>query len=224
MVTGAAEAGVSSRCAVPDIYLKFSATLDRTQDQIVRRQPVRILMFGPELGPQPVGVPSLEAALETRLPGSSFEVSRDRASGLAEDDLERLRETVAEQEPDLVVWQVGVRDALALSNVDDFQTVLDQAAAWAEAVGVDLVLMDPPFIPHVGHERIYSPYVGEIGETARTEQVPVLRRYAAMQYWNLEREKRRGPMSDLAAKQPCMTELLAEAISRAPGMAATPKK
>jgi hypothetical protein len=220
MVAGAAQAGVSGRCAVPDTYLKLSAALDRTGDLIGRRRPVRILMFGPELDATHAGVPTLEGALETRLPGINFEVSGDRAPGLAEDDFDRLRETVAARAPDLVVWQVGVRDAQALSNVDDFETVLDQAAAWAEAVNVDLVLMDPPFIPQIGHERIYIPYVGEIGETSRTEQVPLLRRYAAMQYWNIEREKRRGPLSDLTAKQPCVTELLAEAITRATSVAA----
>ena len=222
--TGAAQAGVSGRCAVPDTYLKFSAALDRTQGLIGRRRPVRVLMFGPELEPQSADNPGLEKALEARLPGSNFEVSRDRAPGLAEDDFERLRGTVAERKPDLVVWQVGARDAMALSDVEEFETVLDQVAAWTDAVGVDLVLMDPPFVPQVRHERIYRPYVSEIDETSRTEQVPLLRRYAAMQYWNLEREKRRGPMSDLAATRPCMTELLAEAISKAPGIAAAQKR
>ncbi|MGQ4273286.1 hypothetical protein [Terrihabitans sp. B22-R8] len=219
-------AGVSDRCFVPDTYLKFPTILDRTEDLVGDRRPVRILILGADLpgrahdrsGPSP-----LVHALEQRLPGVKFQVLEVRTAGLAEEDFERLRSAVATTNPDLVIWQVGVRDALALNDVDDFESVLDQASAWVDARGLDLVLVDPPFVPQVAHERIYVPYVGEIGEMSRTDGVAVLRRYAAMQYWNIEREKRRAPLSDFTAKQPCVTELLAEAISRA-SVVATGKK
>jgi hypothetical protein len=158
-----------------------------------------------------------ESELERRLPGVNVEVTGGQQAGLADDDFEILRTAVARLQPDLVIWQVGVRDALASSDVDDFEDVLDEANTWLEHRGVDLILMDPPFVPHIRHEHIYTPYVGEIGLVSRAEGVPVLRRYAAMQYWNLQREKRRAPPLDARATQPCVYELLAEAISRATG-------
>lgn len=199
---------------MPDAYLKFPVVLDRTEDLIGERRPVRILVLGSDALAVP-GESPLERALEQRLPGVNIQVSEAQSAGLAEEDFERLRTMVAARTPDLVIWQVGVRDALALNNLADFEDALGDANAWFEARGLDLVLVDPPFVPQVAHERIYVPYVGEIGEMARTDGVPVLRRYAAMQYWNIEREKKRGPLSDFAAKQPCLTELLAEAITRA---------
>jgi hypothetical protein len=211
-----ARAGIPDRCTVPDAYLKFPAMLDRTEALIGRKRPVRILVIGAEPSQAAMGAePPLERALEQRLPGISIHVSEARSAGLADDDFEQLRTMVAAREPDLVIWQVGVRDALALNDLGEFESTLDEASAWVEGRGLDLVLVDPPFVPQVAHERIYVPYVGEIGEKSVADGVPVLRRYAAMQYWNIEREKRRSPLSEFTAKQPCMTELLAEAISRA---------
>lgn len=212
-----ARAAVPDRCTVPDAYLKFPGMLDRTEALIGRKRPLRILVIGAEPSTTNAGnaEPALERALEKRLPGISIHVSEARSAGLADDDFNQMRTMVAARAPDLVIWQVGVRDALALNDLGEFQSTLDEASAWFEGKGLDLVLVDPPFVPHVAHERIYVPYVGEIGEKSVSDGVPVLRRYAAMQYWNIEREKRRSPLSEFTAKQPCMTELLAEAISRA---------
>jgi acyl-CoA thioesterase I len=213
-----ASAGVSEACAVPDSYLRFpEAALDRTEALVEDRRPVRVLLIGPELAASGAAspVPALERALERRFRGIEVSVFETQTAGLADQDFERLRNEVASRSIDLVVWQVGVPDALALSDVESFEEVLNRAADWAEGRGLDIVLVDPPFVPHVGHERIYRPYVGGIGEMSQTDGVPVLRRYAAMQYWNIEREKRRRPLSDFVAKQPCVAELLAEAIWRA---------
>jgi hypothetical protein len=203
---------MSDRCRVPDTYLRFATALERTGWRIGHRSPVRIYMLGPL-----TSTARFETELERRLPGINVEVTGGQQAGLADDDFEMLRTAVARLQPDLVIWQVGVRDALASSDVGDFEGVLDEANTWLEHRGVDLVLMDPPFVPHIRHERIYTPYVGEIGLVSRTEGVPVLRRYAAMQYWSLQREKLRAPPLDARALQPCVNELLAEAISRAAG-------
>ena len=159
--TGAAMAAVSDRCRVPDSYLAAIGTLDRTESLIGSRRAVRVLMLGPSLAGS-MRRPTLETALEHRLPGVDFQITQVLSSGLAEDDFEWLRTAVSRSAPDLVIWQVGVRDAVAASDVDQFQRVLDQAAGWIDARGADLILVDPPFVPHVQHERIYVPYVGEI--------------------------------------------------------------
>jgi acyl-CoA thioesterase I len=213
---GWADAGVPARCAVPDAYLKFSTALDRTEGLLDRKRPVRVLVLGPALSAEGQDRRSLEMALEQKLAGSQFEITEIMSAGRAEDDFERLRGVVAETSPDLVIWQVGVHDAMASSDVSDFEAVLDQASAWMNARGPDLVLVDPPFVPHVAHERIYTPYVGEIGEVSRTEGVPVIRRYAAMQYLSMQDQAKRLPVvSGALPRSPCVTELMAEAIVRA---------
>jgi acyl-CoA thioesterase-1 len=203
----AAGAGFSPHCKVPDAYLKFSGNLDRTEARILRKRPVRVLI----LAPAAQAVQTLEAALERRLPGASFDVSASLSPGLAEDDFERMRTIVSRSEPDLVIWAVGTGDALASSDIEDFEVALDQASDWIDRQGPDLVFVDPPFVPHVRHERLYVPFVGEIEEVSKTEAVPVIRRYASMQYLSQQNAKLALPPLD---QKPCVAEIMAEAITR----------
>ena len=211
---GGAHAAVTGRCALPDAYFNILGDLDRTERLVTGRRPVRIVVLGPVIGVGEGDKPVLERALEKRLPGINFEIIQALSPGLAEDDFEHLRSLVAASTPDLVIWQVGVRDAMASSDVDDFEEVLDRAAQWIEAQGPDLILVDPPFVPHVKHERIYVPYVGEIDAMSQSEGVPVMRRYAAMQHLNSVASQNRIAPSD-AVLNPCMPEIMAEAIGRA---------
>ena len=192
-------------CRVPDGLLNLSGELDRTESLVTRKRPVRIIM----LGASGISQEKLESALERKMPGSSFDVDIAPSPGLAEDDFARLRTIVVQTAPDLVIWQVGVRDAIAASDIDDFELLLDRASDWIDERGPDLLLVDPPFVPQVPHERIYIPYVGEIAKLSREELVPMLRRYASMQYLS---EKADRLTTD---QRPCVPELMAEAISRA---------
>jgi hypothetical protein len=214
LLPGPALAAVSEGCRVPDAYLAMPSALDRTRHLVRTKKPVRVMVIGPVLGPSRGARSLLESALESRLPGINFEIIQALSPGLASDDFMRLRSLIAERSPDLVIWQVGVRDAMAASDVEEFEDVLGAASDWVDAEGLDLVLIDPPFIPHVAHERIYIPYIGEISEVSRTERVPLLRRYAAMQY--LDAEADRASLAD-GAQPRCMPELVAEAIVRAVG-------
>lgn len=211
LVPGAAVAAGADRCRVPDIYFAAINNLDRTESLVRSGKNVRVFMLGPMIGSSSPE-PAFESALEHRLPGVDFQITQSVSTGLAEDDFDWMRNVFPRYEPDLVIWQVGVRDAVAASDRENFQRVLDRAANWIDARGADLILVDPPFVPFVQHERIYVPYVGEIGELSRTENVPLIRRYAAMQHLNLAAEKARMPTS---AIQPCMPEIMAEAIGRA---------
>lgn len=196
---------------MPDVYLTLPE-LERTEKLVDRKNPVKVVVIGPALDGGN-GPPPLERELERRLPGVNFSLIAERdVSGLAGEDFEDLRRIVDQYAPDLVVWQVGTADALAVSNVGAFEAVLDAASRWIEARGVDLILVDPPFVPHVKHERVYIPYVGVIGGMSE-EDVPVLRRYAATQFWAIERERKKQPAPRPGSH--CMAEILAEAIFRA---------
>jgi hypothetical protein len=196
-------AGSSAGCRVPDSYLNFPIELDRTERSLVLKRPVRVFMLGAAMGEGPF-LP-LESELEERLPRVDFQLTQAASTGGAEEDFETLRTVISRTSPDLVIWQVGVSDAIAASDLADFEATLDGASDWIEKQGPDLILVDPPFVPHVKHERIYVPYVGEIGETSRTEKVPLLRRYATMQYL---------ATGNAGAAATCVPEVLAEAIVR----------
>jgi hypothetical protein len=185
--------------------------LERTEKLVDRKDPVKIVVVGPALDGNEGSAP-LERQLEKRLAGVNVLLTEERGvSGLAGEDFEDLRRIVDQYSPDLLVWQVGTADALAVSSVTAFEATLDAASRWLEERGVDVILVDPPFVPHVKHERIYRPYVGAIGDMSE-EEVPVLRRYAATQFWAIRRE--REP-KQAAAGANCTAEILAEAIARA---------
>ncbi|KAB0677535.1 hypothetical protein [Aureimonas leprariae] len=210
-VTGGATAqlaasGAVVACGAPDPYLRLSGDLDHTENLVAHRQPVRILVLASSDVPEA----SLQVALKRRMPGIRFEVDSVLSAGLVEDDARSLRTITAQTDPDLVVWQVGVRDALAASDVEEFGDTLDRASEWVEDAGSDLLLIDPPFVPKVRHESIYGPYIAEIEATAKAERVPLIRRYAFTRFLS-ERPSRGAPYVDQA---PCTLDLMAEAISR----------
>ncbi len=193
-------------CRIPDRFLGLAGELDRTERLVTRREAVRVVVLAS--GDPLAG--SLERALERRLPQIPFEVDVVSSTGLATEDVQNLRFITARLKPDLVVWQVGVRDAMAASDVSAFGEALDRASSWVEKTGSDLVIVDPPFVPRVQHERIYAPYVGEIAEVGRAERVPVVPRYAFTRYL-AEGGERAMTHAEL---RPCATDYTAEAISR----------
>ncbi len=214
----AAWSATSKTCRVPDVYLTFQSDLQRTERLVDGKRPVRILVLGPEIGAPLFSERKrsrLEQELSRRLPGVPVTIVDDGpASGTADTDFERIRAEVARTEPDLLIWQVGTSDALARSDPEDFGSVLNDAVKWLKERQIDLVLLDPPFVPNVDHEHIYWKIVGKIGEISDSEGVALFRRYAATQYLEVQQEKTGNP--DAGSDQPrvCMPELLAEAIVR----------
>ena len=50
-----------------------------------------------------------------------------------------------ETEPDLIVWQVGINDALAQAEITAFAEALDEILAWFRSHDIDAVLVEPPY-------------------------------------------------------------------------------
>lgn len=197
---------VGPACQVPDQFLRLAGSLERTETLITHRRPVRVVMMDATATAHQI----LGAALERRIPGARFEIAAVSSAGLAAEDGQSIRRILQQVKPDLVVWPVGVRDALASSDIRAFGDALDTTLAWSEAAGADLLLVDPPFVPRVQHESLYAPYVSEIAAVGREEQVPVLRRYAAMRYLSEDAPR----VLSVADQRPCALDLMAEAISR----------
>lgn len=226
LLLAATEAGhagsmpLSANCRVPDVYLKLPGHLPRTERLADRDRPVRVMVFGPAIGGpnlSPKRRSRLEHELERRLGGVQFTILDEGSAPqrLAQDDFERMRAEVSEQEPDLVLWQVGTPDAMAAIDAEAFGTTLSRAARWLKNRGIDFVLIDPPFDPRVQHEKLYWKIVGKIGEVSDHNGFNVFRRYAAMQYLEAQKPEPRNAPAFAANRRACMSELVAEAIVRA---------
>ena len=207
-------APISGTCRVSDIYLTFDSVLSRTERLIDRAAPVRILVIGPEMDKAPLStkkLSKLEQELAHRLPDIRFTILQEQAvPGLAREDFGRIRNAVERTHPDLVVWQVGTGDALAGTDPGDFSRALDQAAQWLEGRDIDLILVDPPFLPNVPHEARYGRIVQQIDTVSGRERLNVLQQYGATNYlFSSPQSGARGSSGRL-----CLPELLAEAIVR----------
>jgi hypothetical protein len=200
-------------------YFSYPFALHRTRHLLAHRRPVRVLVLGPRfVGPvlRSHAIDRLSRELGRWLPHGRFEVTEDdEAVGPAADVFMRLQDDVLNAPPDLVVWQVGTWDAIAGSDPHDLAATLIYAAGWLRGQGVDLVLIDPPFVPQVSNEAIYWPIIGTIGHVADRAHINLLRWYAMLQYWDIANRRGIARRERLAAKQPCMSELLALAIARA---------
>lgn len=201
---------------MPDIYLTFEEDLERTERLIDRSAGVKVLVIGPKIGGpalNPKKRTRLEEELSRRLPDVNFQIiDEGTAPGLARDDFERLRAAIERHQPDLVIWQVGVADAVAATDLDDFSRVLERAAEWLQGRDIDLVLVDPPFLPNVSHERAYGRIVRQIDQVSDKEGLNVVQQYAATGY--LQGPQPPGGEKRAEFRQ-CLPELIAEAIVRA---------
>ncbi|MGQ3674377.1 hypothetical protein ACT6QH_02590 [Xanthobacter sp. TB0139] len=215
-----AMADMSRACHVPDALLVFDARLTRISRLVDHSQPVRILRIrafqdGPE-------AKTLNSELAHRLPDVRFTIIEEYPQpGDAEDDFAQIRTAIDETDPDLVIWQLGTGDALASTDLDSFSQTLGHAADWIERRDVDLVLVDPPFVPNVAHERLYRRISAWIDAISRRERMNVVNQYDATHYLLSKRTAATPTTSPSALPSPaparphCMTELMAEAIVRA---------
>ena len=89
---------------------------------------------------------------------------------------------VSEVEPDLVVWQVEISDALAQADVSAFSSALGEVLAFFRAHRIDAVLVEPPFTAALARDDHFAEVVAAISARARENEVVLIRRSAAMRY------------------------------------------
>jgi hypothetical protein len=84
----------------------------------------------------------VERVIEGSVKGVEVEIIDRGVSGeLARDAALRIQNEVALLRPDLVFWQVGVADALALTPADELRETLSRTIRWLKAHDVDVVLI-----------------------------------------------------------------------------------
>jgi acyl-CoA thioesterase I len=135
---------------------------------------------------------------------------------MAEGQSARMKQTVEETKPDLVLWQVGTNDALRHVDLGAFKTCLRRTLAWLADNKFDVMLVDPQYSDHLTKDAYYEQVVAAIGEIAAEQKVLLVDRFAAMRQLSQER----GDAFYLASDQlhlndaghRCMAEQLARAI------------
>jgi lysophospholipase L1-like esterase len=177
---------VSKSCQPGAAAQTDETALPHVAAALAKRKTVRILA----MGAAPGRVRSrrgdytdvIETMLSRALKGTEVLIINRGVSGeLAAGAAIRMRNEVALEEPDLVLWQVGTNDALAYVPVEDFAAVLSEQIAWLKSHNVDLVLVGLQFAPRMARDEHYVAIREKLRMIAAQQNVPVVRFYEAMQ-------------------------------------------
>jgi acyl-CoA thioesterase-1 len=223
----AVDTSLSPECRVPGSKLYTLAPLRAVKRALKESRAIHVLAIGSSstvgigaTSPASAYPVRLEGELEKLFPGIEIEVTNRGLSGeIAAGAAERIRNTIAEVEPDLVIWQVGTNDALARVDIDSFAQGLDETIKWIQSHRIDVVLVDPQYTASLARDDYYGRIVKTIQEAAQRDRVPLVLRYEAMRW--LSSQKVGGSMlardqfhlNDLGYR--CMAEHVARAITLA---------
>ena len=223
----AVDASLSPECRVPGSKLYTLAPLRSVKRALKESRAIHVLAIGSSstvgigaTSPASAYPVRLEGELEKLFPGIEIEVTNRGLSGeIAAGAAERIRNTIAEVEPDLVVWQVGTNDALARVDIDSFAQGLDETIKWIQSHRIDVVLVDPQYTASLARDDYYGRIVSTIQEVARRDRVPLVLRYEAMRWLSSQKvggsllARDQFHLNDLGYR--CMAEHVARAITLA---------
>lgn len=127
----------------------------------------------------------LEAELRRRLPGREIKVLNLGVGGQSAYEMYlRLDSEVIPEKPALVIWQTAVNDAIRDIGEEKLAKILRKGAHKLQEAGIDLVLMDMPWLPREGRYPKYDDYRAVLARTASENGIPVFPRYAMMKNWS----------------------------------------
>jgi acyl-CoA thioesterase-1 len=187
---------------------------------LAQRKTLRILAFGAAPGRVSAhggGYTALiETMLEHALKGVDVVMINRGVSGeLAAGAAIRMKNEVALEEPDLVLWQVGTNDALADVATDEFAATVKDQIDWLKEHKVDVVLVGLQF----AKEMVRDPHYVDIRETLRKlaaqQNVIVIRFFEAMQIINQAQNSGPEPVAEEFSRDEAGYNCLAQYVARA---------
>ncbi len=226
------EANLSPECRVPASQLYDLAPLQRVRTAVEHKGPLKVLALGPPspsargggtgLAPYPV---RLEHEIEKVLAGVDVTVQgRTLPGDITAQAIGTIMNIASETEPDLIVWQVGIDDALAQAEIAPFAGALDEILAWFRSHEIDTLLVEPPYTKAMATDAHFTDLITAIRTRATANEVPLIRRSAAMRFFF---EQRSDPAQSNFGLQNlgyhCTAEHVAHVVMLSLNGAATPR-
>jgi lysophospholipase L1-like esterase len=126
----------------------------------------------------------LEVELTRLLPSHRISVlNRGIGGELATDMLARFDQSVAAENPDLVIWQLGTNAVLRSHRVLSVALVRDGIRRM-KGIDADVILLDPQFAPKVIVKADIADMIALISTAAKLENVDLFHRFALMRRWH----------------------------------------
>lgn len=134
----------------------------------------------------------LQDELRRRLPNADVTVINKGVGGQsAYEMLLRMDADVVEQKPSVVIWQTVVTDAINHVSEDKLAKILRKGILKVQAAGIDMVMMDLPWLSRESRYPLYDNYRAVLKKIADEHGVSIFPRYGMMRDW--ARSKRFTP-------------------------------
>jgi len=186
------KAAADPKCAVQPDIAHFDQRLSRVALRLAGGVPIKIVAigssstFGAGSSSPANSYPSrLEAELRHHFPGHPITVVNRGVNGEeAIDMLARFPTNVIAEDPHLVIWQVGTNALLRDRPLDGRSKVLQEGIAQLKSQRMDIVLMDPQYVPRVLAKPDHEAAVAQIASIAKEQKIGVMHRYDMMRHWH----------------------------------------
>jgi len=134
----------------------------------------------------------LQEELRRRLPNAEVSVVNKGVGGqTAYEMLLRMDADVVELKPSVVIWQTVVNDVINHVSEEKLAKILRKGILKVQAAGIDMVMMDLPWLSRESRYPRYEDYRAVLKKTAEEHGVAIFPRYAMMRDW--ARSKRFTP-------------------------------
>lgn len=216
-------------CATPPEMTEADVKLPHLAERLKARQPVTIVAIGgaSTIG-KAAGSPDLSyphrlgEVLARDFPDSPIAViNKGVPQQSAQQMFERFASDVFPEHPALVVWEVGITDAVRGTEVDEFATTLQEGIDELKDRAIDAVFVDMQFSRSSTTVINFESYLEALHRVGELADVYVFPRFEMMRYWS---EQGVFNFDDVAAEDrarlaarvyDCLGRKLAEVIRRA---------
>ncbi|MGB3864495.1 MAG: SGNH/GDSL hydrolase family protein [Xanthobacteraceae bacterium] len=180
-------------CLSPKSIGRTLHALPHVADKLAARKPVTIIAFGSSstegygsTAPEFTYPNRLAAQLRRKYPGAAITVlNRGRGGEDTPEMLRRLKQSVIDEKPDLVIWQVGTNAILRNLDADTTIAQVEDGISRIRAAGADVVLVDPQYVPAVNRTGARaSRMVRLLSKIAGQRHVGIFPRFAVMREWH----------------------------------------
>lgn len=219
-------------CLPPRGGVRPLGSLPHVASKLIAGDPVVIVAFGSS-STQGHGSSSpafnypnrLAAQLRRQYPTADISViNRGKGGEDAPEMLARLKSSVLDLKPDLVIWQVGTNAILRDLDPADTAKMVEDGVSLIQAAGADLVLVDPQYAPRVNERAENAGRMMKLlNKVAEIRHVGIFPRFEVMRDWH---ERQSVPIDNFITPDglhmndwgyACFAQLLGDDIIRSVG-------
>jgi acyl-CoA thioesterase I len=189
--TGAAWAEAED-CATPPEMTETDLKLPHLAERLKARQPATIVAIGgastigqaagsPDLSyPHRLGQDLVQAFPDSPIAVINKGVPRQTAKQM----FERFPTDVFPEDPVMVIWEVGINDAVRGTDVNDFAATLQNGVDELKNRAIDSILVDMQFSRSSATVINFDDYLKALHRVGELAEVYVFPRYEMMRYWS----------------------------------------